>query len=84
MCGVSSSAAGAANPLTTCSQQQAISAREVNMPMTLATAFPFVLCAGLGSGPCALARALRSAGVMNRMGMRHSRGKEMGVLCGSA
>ena len=44
-------AAGAANPLTTCSQQQATLAREVSMPMTLATAFPFVWCAGLGIAP---------------------------------
>ena len=38
----------AVNPLTICSQQQAISALEVSMPMPLATAF--VWCAGLALG----------------------------------
>ena len=42
------SSSAVANPWTICSQQQATLAREVSMPMPLATAF--VWCAGLALG----------------------------------
>ena len=61
----------AVNPLTPCSQQQVISAREVSMLIPLATAF--VWCAGV-------ALDQRSAGVKGHEAQQQ---KEMGVPCGS-